>query len=312
MQARIGLLILVGLFSTIHIRASASDQGKYVKVFLETTAKVNAVLKSDHEPVLTFDENRLAVAFSFDRLRKRNLATVSSSSGISVEIDPESMAVTSFSRDIPLELLGSYDAPPKPSWSKEQAIAQAKIWVKCFLGYLPTNIKGPTIEFSPQMNLPKYRDGQWEIRWQRIDLQGHIFDQDSIYLILNEKFGITFLGYNFVSAFTEGQKVVLSREQAIDLGRESALKILQNPMAASWLPGARLGAVASAGIYVVNPNHILRYKSLDEMITAPDTTARLAWVIKYQAVDPSGNSGSHDVGVWIDTETKEMLGGDFQ
>jgi hypothetical protein len=60
---------------------------------------------------------------------------------------------------------------------------------------------------------------------------------------------------------------------------------------------------------IVNPNHILKYKSIEDMPREVDLAARLAWVVKCHVSNDKGTD--RYIYLWIDTETKEVIGGDF-
>jgi hypothetical protein len=247
-----------------------------------------------------------------DALRKQKIIQVSFNPQINVEILPDSFEVISFYRDIASAGFTFYAAAPKPTWTQERAIKEARDWYKTVIGTFPKNVGTPVTEFMPGLDPPKYYDGQWSIRWPRIDSQGHQFYQDTISGTLNEKYGITSFANNFISKYTDGQKILVSKDQAIEIGRATALKLLGSPLAADWSAGLSLHSAATAELWIVNPYHILNYKSFEAMMEANEGSlnARLAWVTEYRAENAQGMGRYVDV--WVDTETKEILGGDFR
>ena len=163
-------------------------------------------------------------------------------------------------------------------------------------------------KYEDQMNLPKYRNGQWSVRWKRLDAHGNRFAQDNLYCTLDEKYGMRFFGSNFDSTYAEGQKILISEEQAVAIARPVAVKLLTSPITLPWSKGLKLRSEAKTELWIVNPNHILKYKSREE-VPLGDVVARLAWVAKFQAA--GGGRADAYIYLWIDTETKEVLGGDF-
>jgi hypothetical protein len=290
--------------------ADVPDQGRYEKVFSDIIAKINDGLKARQIAYLVPVPKRGIIASNDDPFRKQQIVTVSFNPQINVQIVPKSFEVVSFYRDVSAAGLGSYDTPPKPKWTPDQAIKEARAWYENVLGKFPGNAGSPIAEYDPGLNPPKYYDGQWAVRWPRDDGHGHQFSQDTISVTLNEKYGITSLANNFTSKFPHDQKILISKDQAIAVGRSVAQKLLSSPLTADWSKGLSLLPAATAQLWVVNPNHILRYNSLEELASAPfDSTARLAWVVTYRA---SNGSMGRDVEVWIDAETKEAIGGDFK
>ncbi len=127
---------------------------------------------------------------------------------------------------------------------------------------------------------------------------------------VSEKFGLIALSCIFNSKYTEAQKVLVSHDQAIEIGRPAAQKLLGGPLTADWSAGLSLRPAAKATLWIVNPNHLLQIKSFDDMATASgDENARLAWIIEYRAENSQG-MGRY-VEVWVDAQTKAILGGDF-
>jgi hypothetical protein len=292
-----------GLGNVIH-------QKKYEAIFAETLSRVNNLLKSEQWPVLAYDPKSLKTTSSFDPTWRNTVVEVDSSSGIEVSILLDSFDVVSFQRNFPEAEYINYDAPPKPKWQTDQAVDKAKTWVKALLGRIPDNIGKPKAQYTPLLNLPKYHEGTWTISWPRVDAQGHLFTNDVINVIFSEKFGIIAYACVFTSKYNESQKIVISHDQAIKIAQPAAQKLLDSPLTADWSKGLNLLPAATTELWIVNPNHILKYNSFEEAAMAgSDITARLAWAVEYRAVNAQGMGRSIDV--WVDTETGEVLGGDF-
>lgn len=305
-----GLLILT---LTVDLRANdVVDPKKSSAIFSTTMAKINEVLESQHLSLITVDPAALVVRSSPNIYRKENQIEITAANGIEVDLLPGSLEVIGFQRDVPRDASVSYDAPPKPAWTPDQAAEKSKAWIKALLGSIPSTLGKPKMNYQPDVNLPKYYDGVWYIGWPRTDSQGHYFGQDGITVVLSEKHGLTGFSYGFYSKYSDAQKIVVSHDQAIEIGRSAAQQLLGSPLTADWSGRLKLLPAATAELVIVNPNHILKYKSFDEMSAANEGSlnARLAWVVEYRAENDKGMGRYVDV--WVDTETKEILGGDFR
>ncbi len=304
------MAILMAFVLMVSGYADVPDQARYEKVFSGTMARINSVLNSQHLAILSYDPKQLRFTLSPDQTWRTTVVQINSSSGLEARILSNTFEVVSFQRDFPSEEYIDCDTPPKPKWQTDQAINEARTWVKSILGNVPQNVGKPRAEYAPGLNLPKYQEGTWTVSWPRIDSHGHLFAGDVVNVILSEKFGLIALSYIFNSKYTDGQKVLVSREQAIEAGRSAAQQLLGSPLTADWSGGMSLRPAATATLWVVNPNHLLQYKSFEDMATTTgDATARLAWIVEYRVENAQGMGRYVDV--WIDAETKEILGGDF-
>jgi hypothetical protein len=290
--------------------ADVPDENRYRKIFFDAMLRINSISTSQHLPILSYDSKRLRFTLSPNEIWRTTVAQVNSP-GLELDILSNTLEIVSFQRDFPPQEYINYDTPPKPAWRTDQAINEAKLWVKGILGRVPANIGKPRAEYAPGLNLPKYHEGTWTVSWPRIDSQGHLFAGDVVNVILSEKFGLIALSYIFNSKYTEGEKILVSREQAIEIGRLAAQKLLGSPLTVDWSNGMNLVPYGTAALWVVNPNHLLQYKSLEDMATTTgDATARLAWIVEYRAENAKGMGRYVDV--WVDAQTKNILGGDFR
>jgi len=284
----------------------------YRRAFFATLENLNGALKSKGLPIVGVDPEQVRVVLK-DSILGPKTVLVHVNPAFNVEFlrptdRAKSPSIAGFYRDIPLSWLGSYDAPPKPVWNSERAVQEGKFWYGAVYGEPLAHVGAAETEFEDQMNLPKYREGEWVIRWRRIDAEGHRFQLDNIYCTLDEKFGVSFLSRLFVSTFAEGQKVLVSADQAMAVAQRAAQKLLAGPMTSAWPKGLTLIPEGKPETLIVNPNHLMKYKTPDE-VPVGDVVARLAWVTKFRASDDKGSDAF--IFLWIDTETKEVLGGDF-
>ena len=285
------------------------NQDRYRKVFFETLGKWNKILEAKKLPVIPCNPNDVRVEYGSE-LSEDDIVEADINPVFGVKFSPDSPNVSEVARGIPLEWLGSYDAPPKPTWTPDQAIKEAKFWYEAVIGKLPNNVGKPVAKFSPKPNSHKFRNGQWTVTWPRVDDEGHPFRMDNIYCTLDEKWGADFLTCFFVSKFKDGQNITISSSQATEMGISVAKKLLPSPMFSQWTSGLTLQGDTKTELQIVNPNHILKYKSLNDLPPEIDLAARLVWVVKCHI--SNGKGDDHYLYLWIDTETKEVIGCDFK
>jgi hypothetical protein len=97
-----------------------------------------------------------------------------------------------------------------------------------------------------------------------------------------------------------------------------AAKILKSPAAVWYLENYTLLELKAAALKIVNPNHILEMKSVEDFANLGDIEAKLAWVVtfpaRYAGSVPEGERMpvERQVDVWLDAHTAEFLGGEFR
>lgn len=302
------LLVFITLLPTG--LTESPDKHDPEKVAVDLLSKVNQDLKLRHIPEFEIPNNP-TVSPTHDILRQRKIIWVGFSPQINVQFAQKSFEVIAFYRSLAPELLNASTAPIKPAWTPEHAIKEAQAWYRVIIGNFPANTGTPTVEYvTPTYNPPKYYDGEWMIKWPRTDARGNRFALDNITVTVSEKYGITSLAKNFVSEFSENTKVAVSQKDAIEIARPAAQRLLKSPLTSQWATGLSIENGASAKMWIINPNHILKHENIEDMATAGDLRARLAWVVKFRASNSDG-LGSN-IFVWVDAENAEILGGDFQ
>jgi len=273
--------------------------------------RLNVLLTENHLLPLELDPVHLVITQPRDRQRKTNIWQIRTASYTVLQFLPKSCALISIYRDTYKDAL-LYDGPPKPTWTENQAIENAKKWVTAFLNYFPDNVGTPKIGFVDQRKVPEYYDGHWRIRWARTDSQGHRFDGDALSVELGEKQGLISISLNFYSTFDEIHDKLISEEDAIATSHSSAEILLHSELVRPLLPpGLKLGT-ATASLWIMNPTHLLQSKTLDEASASEEIKARLAWVVVYTLMDGNAPASYHTLEVWIDAQTKEAIGGDFK
>jgi hypothetical protein len=316
MTTKVLAISLLSLFLALTNARGADEtrsQEPYRDAFFASLKRLNNTLTAERLPLVTFDFARVRVVVSED-LWVPNMVKVHANPLFSVEFFPQTdhsrlPRIALVYRQIPLSWLGSYDSPPKATWTSEQAIQKCKFWFESVYGEAIANVGTPDAVYEDQPNMPRYRNGQWAVRWPRTDARGHRFLEDNIYCTLDEKYGASFLGRHFVSTFVECQKMLITADEAIAISRPAATTLLSARIASEWSGGLTLKSEAKAEVRIVNPNHILKYLTSEEVPWPGDVLARLAWVIKLRASD--AKTRNVYIYLWIDTETKEVLGGEF-
>lgn len=213
------------------------------------------------------------------------------------------------------------DQPPKTTWSKEQVQVQAERFVVAVLGTMPDEVcREAVVEFTPKVlfaadKSKKYQLGTWRVVWYRQNKQGVKFQHDNIIVQMIDGEEPLSLGYNFWSSYQDNNVAPISPEKAVALAKAVTPKIMAWPPGAMWLKDHTLVDTPKWELRIVNPNHLLSRSEIGGM---GDATARLAWVITYpKAYTGPKKSGvgvpaGGDLEVWIDAETGEFFGGDFQ
>ncbi len=302
------LLLFITLLPTGF--TESPDEHDPAKAAVGLLSKVNKELKLRH--ISEFEiPNNPTVSPTHDTLSQREIIWVGFSPQINGQLMPDSFEIVAFYRSLALGQLGASSTPIKPAWTSKQAIKEALSWYQDIIGKFPANTGTPIVEYSaPAYNPPKYYDGEWMVKWPRTDARGNWFALDAITITVNEKHGITSLVKNFVSEFSENTKVAVSEKEAIEIARPLAKKLLKSPLTSQWSTGLAIEGGGTAKMWIINPNHILKYENIEDMATAGDLEARLAWVVKFRASNSDG-LGSN-IFVWVDAENAEILGGDFQ
>jgi hypothetical protein len=213
------------------------------------------------------------------------------------------------------------DQPPKMIWSKEQVQAKAERFVVAVLGKMPEEAgKEAVVDFTPKVLFAadksrKYQFGTWRVVWYRQNKQGVKFLHDTLIVQMIDGEEPLGFGYNFWSSYQDNNVEPISPEKAVALAKAVAPKIMVWPPGAMWLKDHTLVDTPKWELWIVNPNHLL---SQSEIGGIGDATARLAWVVTYPKAysgpkKPGGGvPAGGDLEVWIDAETGEFLGGDFQ
>ena len=298
-------------FSTTLADQTQAEQARCIEQVGQAVKRLNVLLVSNHLPIMEFDPNNITIKSSYDRQRRLNFWKIRTPSHIYFDCLPKNCILVSVYRDFLYKNAPLYDSPPKPTWTPEQAIEKAKLWARAVLNDFPSDVGVPQVNFKPQMELPKYHDGEWEIRWPRVDSQGHSFDLDALHVHLSEKLGLVDVNLRFVSTFDEVQGKTISKEEAIEASHSPAETLLHGDLARPYLPsGLQLGN-ATASMWIMNPKDVFKSKTLTEMNTSEQTKARLAWVVVYPLMNGAAPVPDQNVEVWIDAQTKEVIGGDF-
>ncbi len=211
-----------------------------------------------------------------------------------------------------------FDARRQPKWTQEYAVEVAREFIVALLGEFPPLIRLDEARYEyPAAEGRRSYTGTWCIRWARVDSKGHPFAKDCVKAFLTEEHGPYDAVIWLQSDYEEPGTNLISRGDAIEKAYAPAREIMR------WAPNAvnYSNHVASgtpqAALQIVNPNHMTRCKTIEEAAKAWDRSARLAWVVSFRTKydGPAGNEGpwsvDRGVRVWIDAETGEFLGGDF-
>jgi hypothetical protein len=302
----LGCLLLLGL-----AKAEEMDRNACLQQAIAAVERLNTVFVSRQLPPITFDVNHARITQPYDRFRKSAVLAIWASN---TELqclptgDPISILRDVFKNN-PL-----YPSEPIPLWTKERALTEAKGWVEAFLEGFPSNTGTPIVSYHcPALGMPpQYHDGQWRVIWPRIDSQGHEFGKDALNVMLMENRGLVSLYLNFFSQFEEVHGDLISKEEALAASRSSAEKLLKTDLVRPFLPPGLKLDFAEAELWVMNPNHILQCKTMEDMATSSEVAARLAWRVTYLFPASDADSRKHFLEIWIDAQDKKVLGGDFR
>jgi hypothetical protein len=207
---------------------------------------------------------------------------------------------------------------PKPTFSDQKVVSLAQEFVETILGEMP---KGLKLHFVHHYYAVKptngYYPGTWRVAWNRVDARGHEFAHDGLNVELTERDGPYILGVHLCSQVDENYFEPISQAAAIVKANEFSKQMFDWPPLKDDLRKFTLLDKPTAKLEIVNPNHIPRLLSLDELAQAGDQKARLAWVVTYTAAytgeqGEGGVPAPMSIGVWVDAETGEFLGGKFK
>jgi hypothetical protein len=197
------------------------------------------------------------------------------------------------------------DQPTKPSWTEEQAVAASRGYFEAIFGSFPSNAGKPVAQYQSVEEYPKHYPGYWTVRWSRTDGFGDVFANDSITVGISEKYGLTGAAFNFFSSYSEPHGSLVTKEEALSIASVAA-----ETMVAKWLGrDFKLGSPNLVEKVIINPNRMLNAKNLEEGAKISDL-ARLSWYVSYP-VTLKGSTDKHAVQVWVDAETKSVIGGDY-
>ncbi len=308
---KIRLLLLTGIFFLNWAHAEPTEESKCAQQVEQTVKKLNVLYISHHLDPIHFDAAQLKFDRHYNQFKQLNVWRFYIAPDTSMDCLPRSCEVFGFLRDTP-DNPPLYNSKPVPNWTLNQAAEEAKPWVQTVLGYFPPNLSAPRGTFDSDMrDAKRYYDGQWLIRWQRTDSQGHLFEMDGLTANMSEKYGSLGFRLNFDSTFEEVHGKLISSEEALAAARAPAEILLNNRnLAGPFIPpGLHLGDAKTA-LFIVNPNNILQCKTMDQVKN--QLAARLAWRVEYTLMDGDVPASYHTMIIRIDAQTKEVLGGDFK
>jgi hypothetical protein len=311
------IIILLGLVLPVMSKAEEMNQAEKdngIKAITKIFDRLNPVLAKYHLTPLTFTSSNLQAFHHHNVFGNVSVCGFNTSSKISLDFLPDSFEPIAFyNNNIKYDQGLGFDQPPSPKWTQEQAVATAKEYVVAIFGKFPKDDVGPpTVEFEKRRNafkptwVMKYFTGDWHIRWPRVDTKGYLFNADSVSIYISEDQGVTTAFYNFFSNYQEPQGPLISRDEALKIASPAAQSLIDK-----WLgPGLQLGSPKIVVEGIVNPNHALQAQAVADL-AHKDTTARLAWVVLYNLTANGTPTTAHRVQVWVDAQTKEVVGGDL-
>lgn len=212
-----------------------------------------------------------------------------------------------------------YDAGPPAQWSREKAVGVATRLIRLFVDDARfSQLKLRKARFVyPSMEGERYYLGKWFVEWVPTSREGDELPNDRAAITLSELCGLVVLSVEWASTYEGRPSKLLDKDKAIGLAMPYSAKVADSVPAQAWLGKLSLERGTGADLRIVNPNHILKMKSLEDLGNPGDRRARLAWVVTFGAkrdtrLKGESRPGSVEVRVWIDAETGEFLGGDFK
>jgi hypothetical protein len=304
------LILVIGVFGSM-ARADKIEENRCIEQIVPAVKRLNALLTANHYAPVEFESSQLSSAYRPDFSPRMTVLEFDASLA-SIRCIPSTGEILSIQTHINEDQGPALDHPSKPTWTKNEAIAMAKKYVAAVFGQFPSNAGPPKIHFDATMELPKYYEGQWHIRWPRVDKGGHIFSGDNIDLWMSETGGLKAVYYNYFSQYEEPKNPLISKDEALKASRPAAETLLNSQLTrSSGLSGLQLGK-SEAVLWIVNPNHIFQWKSMNDADSPADTTAKLAWIVEYQTTSGQSAITNHLIDIWIDAQTKETIGGNFK
>jgi hypothetical protein len=219
-----------------------------------------------------------------------------------------------------------YDAPVKPQWTTDQAIAIADVFRRVMQDPSPAILGKPSANYysnaefvddGPRKNVKKFRLGEWDITWPRVDSRGRPFYNDHVTIQIQEGYGPLGAGIMVTTPYIEETGVpisemnALAKARAILSWRLLGQKVFYNLVLSDEFERNVTGAtVLSKDLVVVIPRKG-RFAYSPDSTTPP--TARLAWIFWFKpthGTPPTGAVWDDSIAIWIDAYTGEEIGGD--
>jgi len=325
------LFIYISLIWFFYAPSCYADDGtianrqKFIEMAQLAVQKANESLQKNNFPLMASFSKEAQVRLRPDRLRKNEVIEVGDSQSPAwIKILQNGESITFFLRNDKASTV-LYDLPQTPKWSPDQAVLMAKEFVSAVIGHFPEEVAKPLVkmEASPVLKreesrkyTQKHPDVTWRVIWPRVDSDGHPFGKDSINVQLNERTGLIAIGFNFFSNYVPPHKIILAQVDAQKAAVAYAKQIMEWGPAQARFVGYKLSDSLGAEMWIVNPNNITMQQSYEDLGTAHDLNARLAWIVKFKALQTGSREGTEatgagEISVWIDAENGKFLGGDF-
>ena len=202
---------------------------------------------------------------------------------------------------------------PAATWTKSQAVHAAEEYAEIFFPDLSKETALTAAVFKESyLDHGKYREGQWNVVFNRISPMGYRFLSDNINVQISEKVGPLGIGIMMPSHYREGDFKPITGSEALKAAQPAFKVLFSTSVFKSWLGGPTVVKEASnRGLWIVNPN--LRGS---EWTSEPSLEARLAWVIEEVIQGhPLGSVqqtlSPQPARVYVDAQDGKVLGGEF-
>src|SRR5260221_5811101 len=194
--------------------ANASDHAICAQQVQEVIGKLNVLYAKQQAPLVSFDSAKLSCEGGYSNLWKTPYYRCSFPAGPFMECLPEKQQVVGYFGKNPDIFT---DKVPVPQLTLDQAAQTVQPWLKAVMGDLPP-LGPPRGSFGVNgRDAHRFYSGEWQIRWPRMDSQGHLFEFDSLSATYSERFGLIGFGNNFHSTFDEPSAKSISKEDLLEL-----------------------------------------------------------------------------------------------
>ena len=301
-------------------RGPALSEADLRKSFADTIEQVNAFYKTEGFPIMapSADLTRFRVEPNPDYQEMEGCFSPTEQALVSSKILAKSGKIIFFcnlAASNAFEHSPKYETPPPARWTKDHAIEVASKFADIFVKPWGKSLSSPEARYdwqgrSFEGDKRMTSAGMWTVSWMQQTPSGILYRIEGVAVDLSEEFGPDTVFIHFQTQYDDDHITPLAKDKAIIEARKGLDKILAWGPTKDSFSGAKVQGEPEAELMIVQPNNITAQKSITDAGVSNQLKARLAWVVTYKVLVPSG-AGDGTVDVYIDAKDGSFLGGFF-